>query len=366
MSKVTSYQGLVNEQAKAAVRVSGAHHSSWTGHQVASAPDRKVRGAVTWNNTIEYNDEKVTAPLKEMFANARVHNQDRETLQWYREALKTTFHENVHLLAAEGSDHRDAMQAYANTPGLRPLEEGITEVYSYNHLNAYIDDLGLEEIAPGIRSAPADPSYREYTPAAQTFADSIGRRSGVGSDEVIRRMAVVNAEQKFRVAAETIYDNSELPGLVPENQRAAAVQRIEASMRPPFAGIADLSTSDRAQLRRQSAVAGAQAANAGYAEVRTIQEQWTRSAPEVGRGATQQQSQETQQQGPQHGPRRSAQTGQHAQQQAPPRELQDAMRAGLGGTAPMSGAKRLSPDQLGSRRGGAQTAQQRQGPERDV
>jgi hypothetical protein len=179
-------------------------------------------------------------------------------------------------------------------------------------------------------------------------------------------MAVVNAEQKFRVAAETIYDNSELPGLVPENQRAAAVQRIEASMRPPFAGIADLSTSDRAQLRRQSAVAGAQAANAGYAEVRTIQEQWTRSAPEVGRGATQQQSQETQQQGPQHGPRRSAQTGQHAQQQAPPRELQDAMRAGLGGTAPMSGAKRLSPDQLGSRRGGAQTAQQRQGPERDV
>jgi hypothetical protein len=42
------------------------------------------------------------------------------------------------------------------------------------------------------------------------------------------------------------------------------------------------------------------------------------------------------------------------------------MRAGLSGTAPMSGAKRLSPDQLGSRRGGAQTAQQRQGPERDV
>jgi hypothetical protein len=387
MSKVTSYQGLVNEQAKAAVRVSGAHHSSWNGRQVASAPDRKVRGSVTWNNTIEYNDEKVTAPLKEMFANARVHNQDQETLQWYREALKTTFHENVHLLAAEGSDHRDAMQAFADTPGVRALEEGITEVYSYNNLNAYIDDLDLEEIAPGIRSAPAIPSYREYTPAAKTFADSIGRRSGVGSDEVIRRMAVVNAGQKFRVAAETIYDSSELPGLVPEDQRAAAVQRIEASMRPPFAGINDLSTSDRAQLRRQSAVAGGQAAKAGYDEARAIQEQWIRSAPEVGQEATQQQSEVTQQQGPQQsvqaeerqsvyggqgrqeaqqGPRRMAQAGQPAQQQAPPRELQHAMRAGLSGTAPMSGVKRLSPDQHGSRRGGAQTAQQRQGPERDV
>ena len=386
MSKVTSYQGLVNEQAKAAVRVSGAHHSSWNGRQIASAPDRKVRGAVTWNNTIEYNDEKVTAPLREMFANARVYNQDQETLQWYREAMKTTFHENVHLLAAEGSDHHDAMQAYASISGLRPLEEGITEVYSYNNLNAYIDDLGLEEIAPGIRSAPANPSYREFTPAAQTFADSIGRRSEIGSGEVVRRMAVVNAEQKFRVAAEIIYDNSELPGLVPEDQRAAAVQRIEASMRPPFARINDLSTSDRAQLRRQSAVAGAQAANAGYAEVRTLREQWTRSAPEVGRGATQQQSQEAQKQGPQqsahaeeplsvygrqstqqaeHGPRGIAQDGQHPQQQAPPRELQHAMHAGLSGTAPMSGVKRLRPDQLGTRRGGAQTAQ-RQGPEREV
>jgi hypothetical protein len=94
----------VNEQAKAAVRVSGAHHSSWKGQQVASAPDRKVRGSVTWNNTIEYNDEKVTAPLKEMFANARVHNQDQENA--------------------------------AVVPG-------------YNKLNAYIDDLGLEEVAPG-------------------------------------------------------------------------------------------------------------------------------------------------------------------------------------------------------------------------
>jgi hypothetical protein len=97
---------------------------------------------------------------------------------------------------AERSDHRDAMQAYGNTPRAKALEEGITEVYSYNNLNAYIDLLGLEEIA-WYCSVSASPSYREYTPAAQTFANSIGRRSEVGSDEVIRRMAVVNAEQKW-------------------------------------------------------------------------------------------------------------------------------------------------------------------------
>src|SRR5215468_1477831 len=108
---VTSYPELMREQARSAVRVSGAHHSSWNGRIGVAPPERKVRGAVTWNEDIEYADAKVTEPLKEMFGNARVYNQDAETLQWYREAVKTVFHENTHLLAAEGTNHRDAMYA---------------------------------------------------------------------------------------------------------------------------------------------------------------------------------------------------------------------------------------------------------------
>ena len=371
MSKVTSYRELMAEQAKAAVRVADADHSSWNGQVVPAHPERKVRGAVKWDNTIEYNDERVTAPLKEMFANARVHNQDQETLQWYREALKTTLHENVHLLAGKGTEHSDAMLAFANAPGARPLEEGVTEVYSYNNLNAYIDDLGLEDITPGIRSAPADPSYRQFTPAAQTFANSIGRRSGVGGDEVIRRMAVVNAEQKFWVAAATIYDNSDLPGLVPADQRDAAIQRIEASMRPPFARLNDLSAVSSDQVRRQSALAGGQAADAGYQEVRTLWQQWAQPQQSVAQEA-QQGRQDPQRSGrgglqtrpdPYSGGQQSTPPGKQGRQ---PKEYQDAIRTGLGGTAPMAGAKRLGPDQFGSRRGDASPGRQRQDPEREV
>ena len=183
--KVTSYQGLMAEQDRAAVRVSGAHHSSWNRRYGVTAPERKVRGAVSWDNTIEYSDEKVTAPLKEMFANARVYNQDAETLQSYREAVKTVFHENTHLLAGEGTDHKDAMQAFKD-PSVRALEEGITEVHSYDNLNTYIDDLGLEEVAPGIKSAAANPSYRQFTPAARRFTEAIGRETGLDSEEVRR------------------------------------------------------------------------------------------------------------------------------------------------------------------------------------
>ncbi|GAA1576137.1 hypothetical protein [Kribbella karoonensis] len=99
---VSTYRELMAEQAGAAVRVSGADHSSWNGRVAVAAPERKVRGAVTWNNTIEYADEKTTAPLKEMFANARVHNQDRAELVGYRDAMRIVLHVNVHLLSSEG------------------------------------------------------------------------------------------------------------------------------------------------------------------------------------------------------------------------------------------------------------------------
>ncbi|WP_328525251.1 hypothetical protein [Kribbella sp. NBC_00359] len=383
--KVTSYQELMAEQARSAVRVSGAHHSSWNGRHVAAAPERKVRGAVTWDNTIEYNDEKVNAPIKEMFANARVYNQDAETLQWYREAVKTVFHENTHLLAAEGSDHPDAMQAFKD-PSVRALEEGVTEVHSYDNLNRYIDDLGLEEVAPGISSADADPSYRQFTPAARRFTEAIGRDTGLGSVEVVRRLAVVNAEQKFRVAAELLYDNSELPGMVPDQERDAAVRRIEAAMKPAFAGVDDLSKLDGDQLRRKSAKAGAAAARAGQDEIRTLKQQWNMPAPEqqVQRAVGPEQNRASQQgpaqgeaqgrgargpgaqgPGPVSGPQEPMRTS-GPQRPALPPDLAAAARAGLGGSQPLRSATRLAADQQGSRRTTTTPGHERQDPGRQV
>ncbi|TCN39346.1 hypothetical protein EV644_107318 [Kribbella orskensis] len=361
------------EQADAAVRISGADHSSWNGHLGVTAPDRKVRGAVTWNNTIEYNDAKVTVPLKEMFDNARVHNQDPETLQSYREAVKTVLHENTHVLAAEGTSHSDAKDAFQN-PSVQALEEGVTEVYSYNNLNSYIDDLGLEEIAPGISSAEANRSYKEYAPAAQAFTNGIGRDTGLGGQEVVRRMAVVNAEQKFRVAAETLYDNSDLPGIVPDQEREAALQQIETSMRGPFEPLKDLDKSDDQQLRRASAKAGGLAYDAAVDQVEAIRTQWT--APQhsqrverqtdrgVQQGAQQSTTNDRAQEQASTG-RGSPQSGGDPGQAQRPQELDHAMRAGLSGTAPMSSAKPLGAGEQGSRRSGSQAGQQRQGPERE-
>ncbi|NEA35427.1 hypothetical protein [Streptomyces sp. SID13031] len=360
--KVTSLKGMMDEQANAAVRISGADHSSWNGKLDVTDPARKVRGAVKWDNTIEYSDRSVNEPLREMFDNARVHNQDPRTLQSYREAVKTVLHENTHVLAAEGTQHSDAKDAFQN-PSVKSLEEGVTELYSYANVDRYIDDLGLEEVAPGIGSADANRSYKQYVPAAETFTNGIARESGVDKDEVVRRLAVVNAEQKFQVAAETLYDNSELPGLVPEQGREAAVQRIAAAMRPPFEPLPGLEGLNAQELRRESAKAGGRAADAGIAEVQAIRGQW--SAPQaeqrVERGAQQQAGQQAQ---------NNPQQTQNPQQMQEPAQspqssdLQHAMRAGLSGSAPMSSAHVLAAGEQGSRRSGGQGGPERQGPER--
>jgi hypothetical protein len=431
--KVTSYRELMAQQAKAAVTISGAHHSSFGGHQKETEPGKKIRGSAGWDNSISYSRALVTEPAQEMFRNARAYNQDPATLKSYREAVKTMLHENVHMLAAEGADHSQAVTEI-DRPGVRPLEEGITELYSQQKLNDYIDELGLEEIAPGLKEADAVEAYPKYRPAAQTFADSIGRRSGLDSAEVISRMAVVTADQKFRVAAETIYDHSELPQVVPSDQREAAVRRIEASMKQPFGEVDHVSDSEP-ERRRESAKAGAEAAKAGYREVAAIQKQWTMPAPEMQRAPQSQQAQQTRGTDPStapetrsNGPSTAQETrstgtppvqetgsaaapgeqgADSAQETASPAarstgggaretsgagagavqeaarsgvaagspqqgngahspELQQAMRAGLGGSAPLSGVSRLSEGEQGSRRSGAQPAQQRQGPEREA
>ena len=207
--KVTSFRELMREQAHAAVRVSGAHHSSWNGRFGAPiARQSDLGGTANWDNSISYNPRHVDERLQEMFRNARVHLQDKADLRGYRDALRVVLHENVHLLASEGREYSQSYAAMATGPGVRPFEEGVTELYSHQRLNDYIDELGIDQIAPGIKDVKSPQVYKDFTPAVEGFAETIERRSGVQRDELIGRLAVVPADQKFRAAAEAMYDNS--------------------------------------------------------------------------------------------------------------------------------------------------------------
>jgi hypothetical protein len=368
--KVATFRELMREQANAALHVSGAHHSSWNG-RFGAPLDRQsdLGGTANWDNSISYNPRHVDERLQEMFRNARVHLQDKADLRGYRDALRVVLHENVHLLSSEGREFSQSYSAMANGSGVRPFEEGVTELYSHQKLDEYIDELGIDQIAPGIKDVKSPKVYKQFTPAVEGFAEAIERRSGVPLDELIGRLAVVPADQKFRAAAEAMYDNSKLPGLVPQEQREQAIGQIANAMAPQFGQISKLPDDAAATARR---AIGAQAAGEGYKVVSQLTKQWQMPAPgqqvQRGVGAEQERSGQAERGGGPQAPASPAAQGPAAPAAASavpalPPDIAAAARAGLSGP-PLGSASRLSADRQGVRGAGVSApAAQRQGPE---
>ncbi|WP_427886674.1 hypothetical protein ACQHIV_28200 [Kribbella sp. GL6] len=396
--KVTTFRELMREQANAAVQVSGAHHSSWNGRLGAPiAPGSDLGGTANWDNSISYNPRHVDERLQEMFRNSRVHNQDRSELVGYRDAMRVVLHENVHMLSSEGRDHAQSQAAFTTSPGVRPLEEGVTELYSHQALNDYIDELGVDQVAPGIKDVKSGQVYKNFTPAVEAFAETVGQKSGMQREEVIKSLAVVPADQKFQVAAAAMYDNSRLPGILPEDQRQAAIGKIATAMSSEFGRVTKLPEGTGADARRKI---GVDAAAQGSKVMTQLKKQWQMPAPgqQVQRGVGAEQQQTAQrgqgrqadlgqgrlsQQGPGTQPGAGQGRGQGSQPgtgQAPqpgrgqgtqgagspaalPPDIAAAARAGLSGP-PLASASRLSPDRQGARGTSSTTpGVQRQGPE---
>ncbi|HZX01989.1 hypothetical protein [Kribbella sp.] len=352
--KVTTFRELMREQANAAVQVSGAHHSSWNGRFGAPiARESDLGGTANWDSSISYNPRHVDERLQQMFHNNRVHNQDRSELVGYRDAMRVVLHENVHMLSSEGRDHSQSQAAFATGPGVRPLEEGMTELYSHQALNDYIDELGVDQVAPGIKNVKSAQVYKEYTPAAEGFAETVGQKSGLQREELIERLAVVPADQKFTVAAAAMYDNSRLPGMIPEDQREQAIGQIAKAMGSEFGRVERLPKSADADTRR---AVGRQAAVEGSKVMTQLKQQWRMPAPgqQMQRGVATEQQQAAQPDHEAQGPASPA---------GLPPDIAAAARVGLSGP-PLASASRLRADRQGARgTGSTSPGVQRQGPE---
>jgi len=265
-----TYDELLQEQATAAVQVLGAHHTSWNRTVEMLPLDDPRSGLVTWDHTIKLHPDRVVKDLREMFDTAGQQH-DESTLRRYREALRVLLHENVHLLAAAGTSHGMGADAYQE-PAKEILEEATTEIATQQNLNEYIKALDLEAVAPGISRERTEPAYGEYVPAVETFAEEIGDASGHSGREVIRQMAVVNAENKFSVAAGLLYDQK-LASLAPAQAREGSVQAIAEAMQPAFAAIHGFDPDDPQDIQ-MSELAGLMAARAGGKKADELTKYW--------------------------------------------------------------------------------------------
>ncbi|MFF0265989.1 hypothetical protein [Kribbella sp. NPDC004536] len=212
----------------------------------------------------------------------------RAALDRYREALRTVFHENIHLLARQGTSLAFPLDEYEGQAH-RVLEEGVTERATRNELNNFIDALDIEQIVPGIKEAQAYDAYQAYMPAVDSFCATVGEDVGMDPDEVLHRMAVVNTAEKFSVAAELLY-TEHLSQLVPGTAKADAVRRIAQAMHRPFALIQKYDPKDEEDVA-MSGMAGVNAVERAGEEIQKIAERWSgnqdlRRALDAGLGAT--------------------------------------------------------------------------------
>lgn len=268
-----TYDELMAQQHHAAVEITGAHHSNWNGDlgTTRKVEDGIILGTATWEGGVLFDEKYVTQPLQQMFEHQGV-RQDPATVLAYRNALETVLHENSHMLSAEGTTHAGAMQAFRE-PAVRALEEGITEAWSNANLDLYIDKLELEKIAPGIKEVQGWQTYPQFVPATQALANRIGEVSGVDSNEVLRRMNVVNGAEKWPVATKLVTDAAGLDKVVPPAQLAEATQRVEQAMQAPFSTLADVSKLPADQQRPRSAGLGHEAFDAGQKEIAAIKQE---------------------------------------------------------------------------------------------
>lgn len=234
---VRSFDELMDRQADAALALAGADHSSWKRGQLG--PTRQVDrgivlGTADWDGTLRYHYGEIVKPLQEMFAR-QGQQLGTEDLVRYRSALLVVLHENAHMLAPPGRDNGDERDTPITPDAARKaLEEGATEAWAYRNLDRYIDELGLEGVAPGLKSVTAVSRYQHYMPAADVLAERIGDQAGVGRDEILRQMNCALSDGKWPIAVEHMYQNSDLPGLVPPGDVRRVKREIDAAMRAPL------------------------------------------------------------------------------------------------------------------------------------
>lgn len=264
----------------AALKVSGAGHSSFEGH-VGEAPkpsrDFVVYGVSTWTNTMLLSSQHVVQLLREMYADpGKQHGEEK--LKQFRRAVATLLHENGHLLAPEGQLNSDSERISKNH-WARHAEEAFTNAWTERNLDKYIVALGIDKVAPGILDVRHQMTYPHLTNAAHAVADGIGRM-GADSDEVLRQVNNETTVLKLETVAGMIYDQAGLDDVVPHqaNARWLARREIVETLRHGFAWLDENTgrgTGD--QVRAMSRLRGEQTFRATLAKVEEIKTRYTGS-----------------------------------------------------------------------------------------
>ncbi|TWD80536.1 hypothetical protein FB561_1617 [Kribbella amoyensis] len=239
---------LLAVHADAAIAVSGAGRTAWNG-QVVEAGDG-ILGLANWDGTLHLDRECILEPLRELYARTG-DQQSPEALLRYREALLTVLHEQSHFLGPAGATQEAARLAFRQ-PGSRALEEGVAEVWAHRRLDAYLTELGIDQVAPGIERVTAEPSYQAFVPAVELLTADLDQRAGLPPGSTLDQLNRETAEGQWPMVSDLVYRSSQLPSVVPAPQEHEVRLNLEHTLRAGFAALADSEPLPRADAATRS------------------------------------------------------------------------------------------------------------------
>ncbi|WP_344749641.1 hypothetical protein [Kribbella solani] len=190
-----------------------------------------ILGLAHWDGTLYLDREAIIDPLHHLYAHAG-ETHSAATLISYRESLATLLHEQAHFLGPTNATQEAARDAFIK-PGSRQLEEGITEAWAQDHLDAYLHHLGIDKAAPGITSIQAPGYYAAFVPAVRTLTTDLESRNNLAPGELLALLNRQTAAGQLPTLVALTYNSTRLPDLEPPN--APTRDRLESILRSGLA-----------------------------------------------------------------------------------------------------------------------------------
>ncbi|MFF0265987.1 hypothetical protein [Kribbella sp. NPDC004536] len=237
MQAPTSISELLTVSGETARELAGADRSAWNGRVVGTSS--AILGLAHWDGTLYLDNEAILDPIHQLYEHAG-EDQPPPTLLAYRESLATLLHEHAHFLGPSDATQEAAREGFVK-PGSRQLEEGVTEAWAQDHLDEYIDRLGIDKVAPGISTVRSGGYYPAFVPAVRQLAAELEARNDLSSGQVLQDLNRQTAAGQFPLLVDLVYNSTRLPALEPPE--AGTRSRLESILR---SGLSHLDTYELA------------------------------------------------------------------------------------------------------------------------
>ncbi|GAA3079976.1 hypothetical protein JOF29_004869 [Kribbella aluminosa] len=205
--------------------LAGADQSAWNGRVVATSS--AILGLAHWDGTLYLDHDAILAPLQHLYEHAGEYHAP-PTLRAYRESLATILHEHAHFLGPSGATQEAAREGFVK-PGSRELEEGVTEAWAQDHLDAYLNRLGVDKVAPGINSVRSGGYYAAFVPAVRHLTADLDTRNNQPPGHTLQSLNCQTAAGQFPLLVDHLYNSTRLPTL--ESPAATTRSHLESILR---------------------------------------------------------------------------------------------------------------------------------------